>query len=82
MTFDWDGDGIRSGNGARIQREAQEMESLTSDLKSIVVTHELGHAYGSDHNAVGCLLMKEGEAKCSSFHFPDSDDDTGVRRPC
>ncbi|MBD3389126.1 MAG: matrixin family metalloprotease [Candidatus Altiarchaeales archaeon] len=72
------GDGIWDGNEVQIDFNTRIMADYTAYEKKLTAEHEIGHAYGLDHES-GCVLMNGSEDYfwCGGT-FPKSDDVNGV----
>jgi hypothetical protein len=73
-----DPDNTYSGNEVTVDFDYVDMDDLTASQKQLVAEHELGHAYGLDHEN-GCVVMVQGTYKftCGGT-FPKADDVAGV----
>lgn len=79
-----DGDGTYSSNEVTAKINLTTMTGLSATQRAIVLTHELGHAYGIGHVTLGCSSpgpagMRQGSSKFSCAGTPPwRDDEDGV----
>jgi hypothetical protein len=72
------GDGTWDGNEVQIDFNTRTLDSKSAYEKKLTAEHEIGHAYGLDHET-GCVIMHEYSYyfTCGGT-FPKADDVNGV----
>ncbi len=72
------GDGTWDGNEVQIAFNTRTMGGLSAYEQQLTAEHEIGHAYGLDHET-GCVIMHENSYyfTCGGT-FPKADDVNGV----